>query len=256
VLTPADAEICRRAALHAVALDTYDLRPAWTVSELAAACSLVHDAYVGLGICAPKPTGMLVSPQHLASDTVVFLARRRADQRLVGTVSVLFDGPAGLPLDHDYPVALSRLRADSARLCEIGSLAVTHEHRRSGANALLAMASLWAALHAGVASHCVIGVHPRAADHYRALYGFRRFGDAQRHCELQAPVTGLELELATLEAYLRRAHPRPMSSGRRVHEHTCHELPACIAAPRTSRAQPRLAAASLRRQGVEHAAHG
>ncbi|HKQ29873.1 MAG TPA: GNAT family N-acetyltransferase [Burkholderiales bacterium] len=244
-----DANICRRAALHEVALDAFELSPARTVAELAQACSLVHDAYVGLGIATPTPTGMLVSPSHLAHETVVFLARARG--RVVGTISVIVDGPAGLPLEHDYPSELATLRRHARRLAEIGSLAVVPDRRRSGVNALLTMASLWAVQHVGAASHCVIGVHPRAIDYYRALYGFRQFGEPRGHCKLRAPVAGLVLEVDRLEEHLRRAHPRPMASGRYVHEHTCRELPACIVAPEVgctrSRQGPRIAA-------VEHAA--
>jgi hypothetical protein len=254
MLSPADAEICRRAALHALDLHAYELRPARTMTDLAAACSLLHDAYVDLGICSPKPTGMLVSPQHLAPETVVYLAHERGTGDVVGTISVIFDGPAGLPLDDDYPDELSRVRAAATHVCEIGSLAVAAEHRRSGTNALLAMASLWAAQHAGDASHCVIGVHPRAADHYRALYGFRCFGESKVHCELQAPVIGLALDLATLEDHLRCAHPLPMRSGRYVHEHTCHELPACIVPSRRHRPVLRVATAR-HHETVQHAAH-
>lgn len=227
---PADARA--RARLHAIPWTSFRVCRASNPTDLAAAFRLVHDSYVQLGLCAPHPSKMRVSPQHLDPSTLVFVARRRGAcsgaAPVVGTVSVIVDEHAGLPLASDYPEPVAAMRRRGARLCEIGALAVDPGFRRQGPNALLGMAALWAARSLCGATHCVIGVHPKSAGYYEGLYGFVPFGAPRRHCELLAPVAALIVDLSRLPGFLAAAHPEPTHGGRTVGEHVCGRRPGWV----------------------------
>src|SRR5215472_9347224 len=74
-------------------------------TETAAALRLAHDVYVREGYMEPHPLGMrILLPYHALKTTMVLVARRRGE--IVGTLSLVFDSPVGLPLDELYPAAL------------------------------------------------------------------------------------------------------------------------------------------------------
>jgi hypothetical protein len=147
----------------------------------------------------------------------------------IGTVSVTADSPAALPLDKDYGPELAQLRAKSAKLVEIGSLAVKPAARGSGANLLLGFVAIWAARRILGGSHIVIGVNPNHANLYRAVYGFVPMGEAKAHAELDAPVTGLVCDLAHYPKFLRDEHEALLVSGRTLEEEFCRPLPpSCV----------------------------
>ena len=77
--------------------------------------------------------GLAVSREHFSSRNqdgdIVCTARERAGERIVGTLSVRFDGPEGLHADLLFKAELDDWRADGLRLCEFGGLAVDrHSH--------------------------------------------------------------------------------------------------------------------------------
>ncbi len=63
---------------------------------------LTHDEYVRMGYARPQPNGLL---QHFELDgideTTVWLAEDK-DEKILGTISLTADGPAGLHVDEDF----------------------------------------------------------------------------------------------------------------------------------------------------------
>jgi hypothetical protein len=169
---------------------------------------------------------MRITPQHLLREAVVLIAYD--DRKPVGTMTVTQDSPAGLPLDHDYPVELTALRRVGARLSEFGSLAVEKHVRGAGVTLLLNMAAHFVARNIMRSTHSVIGVNPNAEGFYSALYDFRRLAEPRAHAELAAPVLGLVHECQRLGDFLSRHFVKPMESGRAVWEHYSVELPGCV----------------------------
>jgi len=162
--------------------------------EIAAALRLVHDVYVGEGYMEPHPLGMrILLPHHALKSTIVVSARREGE--VVGTLSLLFDGAVGLPMDELYPEALTRVRRGSRRIVEVGNFAIA-KHVRGTA---IVMHLMRAAVRLAMAERqddLVIAVHPKHETFYRTIWLMERFGDVAPYPEVKgAPAIGLRGDL-------------------------------------------------------------
>lgn len=70
--------------------------------------------------------GVLPSDSAIASSASVTLVIS-SQEKIIGTVSVVFDSPAGFPMDSLYHDELETLRASGYRLAEVVQLATDHE---------------------------------------------------------------------------------------------------------------------------------
>lgn len=159
----------------------YDVRLAVGIFERAEAARLVeqlygHEGYLaGRSASAPSPAMPLFSVHHLLDEALVFTAR--LEGRLVGALTVIFDSPAGLPMDALYKEELDGLRAAGRRPCEFCSLAVAPDLARNAHGALLELfraAYRYATYAAGATDVCVT-LKPSHAGFYKRI-NFERFG--------------------------------------------------------------------------------
>lgn len=231
--------LLRRAArLHAVSTDKYSVRLATTAQEHRDAYALVHTAYAYQGIELVTANPLRVTPQHLLPEANVLVAYE--GEVLVGTMTVFHDSPAGLPLDKDYGQQIDLLRAQGHTLVEYGALAVVERCWHTGVTTLLNIAAHWLSVNLLQASHCVIGVHPKAARWYQAIYKFERLGQAQAHAQLRAPVIGLKQDLAQSQRHLDRCYRKQMENGIRLCDAFQHLGIACVQLPRQLNARHKL----------------
>lgn len=201
----------RKAALHEIKTDRYQIRLARTAQEYRDAFRLVHVGYVFQGIESLKEVDLRITEQHVLAESIVLVAYE--GPRIVGTISITQDSPAGLPLDKDYPEELLALRHSGGKLSEIGSLAIVRRCWHTGLMPLLALAAFRVAFRIHKSTQTVIGVHPRAEGYYRALWDSRAIGPARRHAELDAPVLGMVHERSSVERHMTRHFRRPMQAG-------------------------------------------
>jgi len=197
-----DKIIRRKAMFERIPVERFSIRLARTVEEYEQAFRLVHVAYVYQGYELLKAIDMRTTEQHVLPEASVLVAYE--DGRCVGTISATLDSPAGLPLDKDYPEELGALRSQGARIVEIGSFAVVSRARRTGASQLLALSTFRLGERAHGATHYVIGVNPKAAPFYRAVWGFKPLGPSRGHADLSAPVVGLVVSREQGLACMRR----------------------------------------------------
>ena len=121
----------------------------------------------------------------------------------VGTMTLCFDGEAGLPADHTFREELDILRGQSKVLCEPSRLAIDKE------TPVRVLAALWhiSYIYCHNIHHCtdyIIEVNPRHAMFYKRMLGFKEFG-AQRICErVNAPAILLRLECAYVKSQVKR----------------------------------------------------
>ncbi len=203
-----------KARLHEIDIDRFHIRLARTVEEYQDAFRLAHVGYVFQGIEPLKAIDLRITEQHVLAEAIVLVAYQ--GPRLVGTISVTKDSDAGLPMDKDYPDELATLRRSGARLSEIGSLAIVQRCWHSSLMPLLGMVAGRVGFRVHGSTHNVIGVHPRAAPFYRALWNFHPLGAPRKHTELTAPVVGLVHERHAVMAHMKRAFPRPLTRGQRM----------------------------------------
>ena len=224
-----DRQIRAKAALHQIPLDRYRVRVARDVCEYEDAFHLLHIAFVYQGIEDVRSDKMRITPQHVLPEATVFVVYEK--EQCVGTITVTFDSPAGLPLEHDYPEAIEAMRDQGAKLVEFGSLAVVRRCWHSGVTVLLNMAAVYWSVNMLGATDIVMGVNPKAAPFYRAVYAFRPLGGKKDHATLVAPVIGMTANFANAGDQSRKRHRTPLSSGLTMAQHSYEKLPECIEIP-------------------------
>jgi hypothetical protein len=92
-------------------------------SEYSAAFELVYRLYLAKGYTRPHPGGVVYHRAFGLSSTRTLVAVN-SEGRVVGTLSVVGDSPAGLLLESTYPEEVRSLRGEGRFLAEIAALGV------------------------------------------------------------------------------------------------------------------------------------
>jgi N-acyl amino acid synthase FeeM len=154
--------------------------PACSVADLRQSFSLAYIKYRERGLAEEASGQIFFSKQHLQQRAVTLVGK--IDHTVFTTLSVVMDGPMGLPLDAVFADELNQFRRQGAVLGELGLFA---DRRRSLSQSLAAMHELFRLGHWYVEANNfdfgVIGVHPRHAAFYQRLLGFRLTGEVREH---------------------------------------------------------------------------
>lgn len=152
-------------------------------------------------------------------DGDIVCTARDAD-RIVGTLSVRFDGTGGLHADLLFEAELNEWRAQGIKLCEFGGLAVdkhSHEPKR-----VLAQIFHLGYLHAHRRAGCqrlVIEVNPRHIGFYRRCLGLVPCTGARHNPRVDAPAVLMSIDLAEVreQISLWGGHPESLASARSLY---------------------------------------
>jgi hypothetical protein len=123
-------------------LPQVEIHVAVSARERLEAARLVARAYIQEGYLAHRdgdPVRPFFSPHHLLKETTVFVAKREG--RIIGTLAVILDSRAGLPMEELYGDEIKALRLQGRRLCEICSLAVDLESTKHNSSLVMEMFS-------------------------------------------------------------------------------------------------------------------
>lgn len=100
-----------------------------TQEDLDQAFHILHEAYVKEGFSKPHASRRRITDYHALPSTTTLVAKHQG--QVIATISVIRDGPFGLPTDQ--VMDLSRFREKGERLGEVSSLAIRPDFRgRSG----------------------------------------------------------------------------------------------------------------------------
>lgn len=145
--------------------------PAQGLDDLRQAFSLVHMKYAERELVDPKLGRIFFGPYHVMPTAATLVGQ--LDGTVFTTLSVVVDGPAGLPLDSVFGDVFADLRKQGLVLGELGLFA---DRRRSLTQSLSSMYELFRLSYWYFRHHdfdlAVIGVHPRHAGFYERLFGF------------------------------------------------------------------------------------
>lgn len=145
--------------------------------------------------------GLAVSKEKFSSRNEAgdIICTARNGEQIVGTLSVRFDGKAGLHADTLFETEIAEWRAAGVKLCEFGSLAVDrHSHN---AKRVLAQIFHLGYLHAHRKAGCerlVIEVNPRHVAFYRRYLGLLPFTTARHNPRVNAPAVLMSIDFATV----------------------------------------------------------
>ncbi|RTL46845.1 MAG: long-chain N-acyl amino acid synthase [Burkholderiales bacterium] len=168
------------------------------------AYDLVERRYGDRGLSVTKEK---FSSRNEAGDIV---CTARNGEHIVGTLSVRFDGKAGLHADALFAEELSDWRSAGVTLCEFGSLAVDrHSHN---AKRVLAQLFHLGYLHAhrkARIQRLVIEVNPRHVAFYRRYLGLLPFTTARHNPRVNAPAVLMSIDFETVREQIALWGGRP-----------------------------------------------
>jgi hypothetical protein len=179
--------------------EEYRIAPATDLDTRRAAYELVYHLYREKGYADVQDSGLWCSVHHLLPDTVT-LAVTKGDE-MVGTLSVVFDGPLGLPADELYEKEINPLRRPGRHPSEIISLGVSEEVGRRASQQILVKLFNFVYLTAWYvrkSTDFVITVNPHHADYYKKTLLFEHAGAEKTYDKVGgAPAKLLHLALET-----------------------------------------------------------
>jgi hypothetical protein len=174
---------------------------AGTRKERLAAFQLVYREYLNAELIAPNAVGVRVTPYHLLPTTNVFVAARQ--RRTACTVTLIGDGPLGLPMESVYPELVEERRARGLYVGEVSCLAFESMPINQFLLVFLQLTRLMAqyARRYGM-DQLLIAVHPQHARFYRRFMGFEQVGPLKAYSSVRdAPAVACCLDFGAIDRW-------------------------------------------------------
>lgn len=147
-------------------------------AERTAAFRLVYENYAAKQMIPENVYRLRVTHFHLQPKSAVFVAVQHGE--VVATVSLILDGPAGLPMDSIQPEIGEAARLEGLRLAEVSCLAFRKLAFTEFLPIFVEMTRLMAQYgRANGIDQLIIGCVPRHAQFYCHFLGFEQVGDAR-----------------------------------------------------------------------------
>lgn len=148
--------------------------------ERSAAFRLVYHAYIRAGLIEPNPAGLRVTPYQLQPSCDIFIASLRDE--VISTVSLIADGPQGLPMESIYADEISRLRETGLQFGEVSALA---DRRRQLSRTLPVFVRMMRLMvqnaHRKGLDRLLVAVHPRHARFYQRFLSFKLLAEERTY---------------------------------------------------------------------------
>ncbi|HEY1091079.1 MAG TPA: hypothetical protein VGE47_08315 [Burkholderiaceae bacterium] len=129
--------------------------------------------------------------------------------RIVGTLSVRFDGPKGLAADGVFAAEVAELRQGCEQLCEFTRLALESQGPSKAVLARLFQTTYVYAHKRRGADRMVIEVNPRHVAFYRRMLGLRVVGEPRFNPRVKAMAVLMVLDFAHVREQVERLGGQP-----------------------------------------------
>lgn len=166
----------------------HDIRPATTPRQHHSASQLVQRMYAWRGYRTDAAA-------HTPDDVNRLVLAAWRDDRVMATLTLGGDSPAGLLSESLYRHEITGFRQQRKVLCEISRLAVDHTCSSRELLTALFRAAYQYACRTYQATDLLIEVNPRHAGYYQRQYGFRQAGGVRLCPRVDAPAILLHREL-------------------------------------------------------------
>ena len=180
--------------------DRYRIKIANDFATRHSAYELIYRLYREKGYAAPNDSKMWLSLYSLLPDTTTLVVLQ--EDKVVGTLTVVFDGHLGLPGDKLYKEEIDVLRKTGRKPAEIISLGVADKGRRSSRDILVKLFNYvyLVSRHLKDATDFVITVNPHHAAYYHKTLLFEEWGPEHTYEKLGgAPAVLLRLNLEIID---------------------------------------------------------
>lgn len=172
-----------------------EYRIASSLGDRAGAFQLVYQSYLRSGLGSPNLYRMRVTPHQLCDTSQIFVGQ--LDGQVVSTVTLVGDGPLGLPMENMFSREIDEFRAEGRRVAEVSCLADRRQDSRRFLDSFSQLTRMMAqfARYQGI-HNLLISVHPRHARFYNRYFGFRPISERVANCPhvQDHPAVGLNLD--------------------------------------------------------------
>lgn len=159
----------------------FTIKVANTLEEREAVFKLGYQVYRDKGYIKENASEMLVQNYDADQDTLILIVKAQ-ENKIVGSVTLVFDGMSKLPAEKIYPSELNSLRLKNEKIVEISRLIIDPQFRNSKEILVLLFNYLYIYSYYVKKYSCLaIEVNPRHTAYYEALLNFRPIG-AEKAC--------------------------------------------------------------------------
>jgi hypothetical protein len=151
----------------------YVFKIAETAEEMEQAYSVLHDSYVEQGLMDSNESRLRITKYHSLPTTTLLIAKFQDE--VIATITVIVDGPMGLPVDKCWDI--SSLRKKNLSLLEVGALAIKRTHQSKQGKILFPLCKFmldYSVKYAKI-DGLVISVNAAVRDFYKAILMFENF---------------------------------------------------------------------------------
>ncbi len=115
-------KLCQIGIKEAARFESY---PVQSIEDIEACYRMTYKSYLARGYCSPNEKEMHYSHYCLLPTSRTFVLKEKGD--IAGTISLIVDTPAGLPIDSIFADELAPMRQEGRRLAEVSLLTVLDE---------------------------------------------------------------------------------------------------------------------------------
>ena len=181
--------------------------------EFESAFRVIHDSYAQHGFILPNRASIWLNEHHLLASSRVFLAMQT--KQVCGTLTLVEDGPLGVPMESLFGQEVQQCRETNGSIAEATCLARSLPGSTEGSKSegpkivnQLMGAVAQTARRSGI-KQILITVHPRHAQYYIRLAGFRSLGPPRAYPAVRGHLAlPLALHLPSLSQVCPAAHRR------------------------------------------------
>lgn len=173
----------------------FEVKRAFSKTELECAYKIVHDIFVEQGYIRPLPSGMRLRPFELSKHLATFIACSK-DGNVGGVLSLMQDTKAlGLPSDTAFYSEINLLRKEKGTISEVTNQVVLKNNRSTSMTTELMQAIIAQAIHKKNTA-IIIAISPSESTFYQELLHFEIISEVKSYStEINDPVVLMKLDI-------------------------------------------------------------
>lgn len=159
------------------ACKAFSIKVANTLEEREAVFQLGYQVYLDKGYIKENASERLIQNYDVDPSTIILIVKNQ-ENKIIGSVTLVFDGDSILPAEKIYSNELNILRHQNEKIVEISRLVIDPQYRNSKEILIMLFNYLFIYAYFVKKYTCLaIEVNPRHTGYYEALLNFRPIGD-------------------------------------------------------------------------------
>lgn len=183
--------------INTVKPSEFSVKVANTLEEREEVFHLAYNVYLAKGFVKKNANELLINPYDADPDTLILMVKD-SNNKIIASVSLVFDGLSKLPAEKIYSDELKVLKRKNEKIAEISRLVIDPNYRNSKEILVLLFNYLYIYTDYIKQYTCLaIEVNPKHIAYYKALLNFKEIG-SEKLCPIvqSAPAILLYLSLS------------------------------------------------------------